>query len=292
MGELYIASYQAATPAYLKRVRWSPEDEIGFAYADAVRRSDWPYDAGDDPSFFSMRFTGGALTWGICRPDLRNKLKPGDTVIFFAFKFRPGGLDYYFCGYNTVSRLVRQSDVWEHDGLSCYRQYLNLLISRQGTSYQWHEPHRVGAPKSALHRDWLWRIAKREGFCRKDFDAVDGLDLFEPQRTCLGQGRRRLKLAPNYVLFGRERPDNFTLETPYLVARYEGSPAAMETWRDNDERAEAIRSMTVCLSDRGHLRTRNRQRPNRHIRLKANAREWRAEAYSALMNMGFPPIEA
>jgi hypothetical protein len=44
---------------------------------------DWPYDIGDDPSFYAMRKSGGQLSWGICRQDVRNSLCPGDIVAFF-----------------------------------------------------------------------------------------------------------------------------------------------------------------------------------------------------------------
>ena len=46
--------------------------------------SSWPYDGGDDPSFFCWRRhknQGGKLSWGVCRPDVRGAVQPGDVVV-------------------------------------------------------------------------------------------------------------------------------------------------------------------------------------------------------------------
>jgi hypothetical protein len=58
---VYIATY----------LRESPDDE-------------WPFDHGDDPSFRSSQRLRGRVTWGVCRQNVRNQLRPGDVVVFFA----------------------------------------------------------------------------------------------------------------------------------------------------------------------------------------------------------------
>jgi len=294
MGELYIAAYGVATPAYLAKVAWQPENDVGRAYAEAVKRQEWPYDGGDDPSFFCAQYLpkrGGRLTWGICRPDVRNKLRPGDTVAFFGFRPRDGGLDYYFCGYGTVDKKVRQTDIWCEPKLAVYREYLNLLVHPDGAVFRWHEPHRNHRRK--VHRDWLWRIANREGFRSKDFPL--DLEVFKPGRTCLGSPSRLVKIAENYVVFRPEsakgHPDTYILRDPPLVARHEnGWGRVEERWRQ-DQVAKKIQGLTVDLSRSPHrrLRTRNPTQPHRHIHIPRDAAEWRRRAYDTLQKAELQP---
>jgi hypothetical protein len=45
--------------------------------------SDWPADIGDDPAIIAAAGAGpGAITWGICRRPQRNRIRPGDLVVF------------------------------------------------------------------------------------------------------------------------------------------------------------------------------------------------------------------
>ena len=56
-------------------------------YLAAPGADDWPVDVGDDPAFECSRAyaeAGGCLSWGVCRPDLRNEITPGDVVVFIA----------------------------------------------------------------------------------------------------------------------------------------------------------------------------------------------------------------
>src|SRR5262245_52755814 len=71
--------------------------------------TDWPIDGGDDPSFVASmlsRPSGGRLSWGVCRQDLRNALDVGDLVVFFAADRlrdrRPAPARYAFVGFATV----------------------------------------------------------------------------------------------------------------------------------------------------------------------------------------------
>ena len=45
---------------------------------EAIERDEWPYDNGDDPSFYVAN-QGGVLTWGVCRQDVRNSIPMGSV---------------------------------------------------------------------------------------------------------------------------------------------------------------------------------------------------------------------
>ena len=86
-------------------------------YLAAPGPSAWPVDVGDDPAFECSRLyakVGGRLSWGVCRPDLRNEITPGDMVVFVAADrlrdHRPAR--YRLAGWGTAERLVSQVEVW------------------------------------------------------------------------------------------------------------------------------------------------------------------------------------
>jgi hypothetical protein len=137
----------------------SKDSESGCAksYAplhDALRRGEWPYDYGDDPSFFCRRHLGGALTWGVCRADVRSQVQPGDVVVFFSFTKAGRQVQYRLSAIATVQTKLRQSDIFTNPLYKRYRRYLNLLIrpsrSTKGAWGHW-EP---GAPAQKWHDDW------------------------------------------------------------------------------------------------------------------------------------------
>jgi hypothetical protein len=73
-------------------------------FKKSVKVQDWPYDNGDDPSFYAARKFGSQVSWGICRQDVRNRLRPGDIVVFFSFhKFdETGDSEYRMCALGTA----------------------------------------------------------------------------------------------------------------------------------------------------------------------------------------------
>jgi len=98
MGDLYIAVYHIAGDEYLSNAAGQAEPDF-VAYRDAVTRQEWPYDTGDDPAFFCFRrfaSQGGTLSWGICRPPVRNRLDPDDVVAFFGQRQQGKGVEYVF----------------------------------------------------------------------------------------------------------------------------------------------------------------------------------------------------
>ncbi len=93
--------------------------------------SGWPYDAGDDPAFYCARNMGANLTWGVCRPKVRNQIRPGDVVVFFSVRGSPENkapFRYRFCAVATVERKVKHTRIWTRDELEPFRSYRNLLI--------------------------------------------------------------------------------------------------------------------------------------------------------------------
>jgi hypothetical protein len=58
------------------------------AFLSKSARSNFPFDVGDDPSFFSAQHLDGPVTWGVCRADVRHAISPGDWAVFFAARPR------------------------------------------------------------------------------------------------------------------------------------------------------------------------------------------------------------
>jgi len=240
----------------------------------------WPYDGGDDPSFYAMKTFGGQLSWGVCRQDVRNRLSPGDIVVFFSFrKFdETGDSEYSLCALATVERKVRQIDLWQDAKLTAFRKYFNLLIRpSKSTHGGWDhfEPALTG-----VHTDWLWRIADHHGFRKKHFEKLQETDHLEPGTTIRG---RPVVIARNYVLFSSDPTKTHVLSTPTVVASHSnGKPA--EEW-NKDSFSRAVQRLT--LDEAAHatgrnrsLRIRNSQRAHRHIVFElpqVEALEWRAK---------------
>src|SRR5690242_20229038 len=110
--------------------------ESGAAYAAVylapAASGAWPFDVGDDPSFLASRSASGTsrkLSWGVCRPDLRNRMRPGDLIVFFAGEADvPHALrTYRLAAWAVVEALVSQTDIWTYEGLREFRTYSNLL---------------------------------------------------------------------------------------------------------------------------------------------------------------------
>jgi hypothetical protein len=56
-------------------------NSIAAELIEAGQEHEWPYDPADDPAFFcARRFAGlgGRLTWGLCRSNVRCRLRAGD----------------------------------------------------------------------------------------------------------------------------------------------------------------------------------------------------------------------
>ena len=73
--DIYLVPYQSQP-----RERFEGCSSHFVVVTRAIAASEWPYDNGDDPSFFAVRKHGGLLSWGVCREDLRTAIRPGSIV--------------------------------------------------------------------------------------------------------------------------------------------------------------------------------------------------------------------
>ena len=281
MGHLYVAPYRVADLEYVRDAAGQADPDFA-AYLDAVKREEWLYDTGDDPAFYSFRrlaSEGGSLSWGICRPDVRKRLEPGDAVAFFGFRNHGPGVEYYFSGYATVWRKVRQTDIWRDPVLAVYRRYLNLLVRPDGDAFRWHESN---PNRRWWHQDWLWRIAKRSGTRKADYDNIQKAGVLRPDLT--DPNGRQVNVAENYVLFHPQEPLTYLLAEPYLVGLYEKAWGTREEEWVRSDPADAIRALTIERSPHPRrLRTTNVQRSHRHITILLDVANWRQEAYRTLL---------
>jgi hypothetical protein len=126
-------------------------------YLAAYESPDSVYDWGDDPSFFAateVRRSPNRATWGVCRPDVRRSLHPGDFVTFFcARQLEHRRWDYFYIGVGTVDRLLDRSVIWDDDEYKSYREFFNVLAHPDGGELRQHESiHR-------FHADWEKRAS-------------------------------------------------------------------------------------------------------------------------------------
>ena len=106
----------------------------------AILQDEWPYDNGDDPSFYVAR-KGGRLTWGVCRQDLRNAIARGSIVVFFSFTPLVNDKTLYrLCAVATVDDKVDHRAIHRDRRLSPFRRlYINGLIIPQADGWRYDE---------------------------------------------------------------------------------------------------------------------------------------------------------
>lgn len=176
-------------------------------------------------------------------------------------------------------RKVSQTDIWRDPGLAVHRRYLNLLVRPEGDVFRWRESN---PNKREWHEDWLWRIAKRCGTRKADYDDMHKAGSLVPGVT--DPKVRRVEVAENYVLFHPRVPLTYILAEPCLVARYEKAwGPSREEWLTGGP-ADAICALTTGRSlHHRRLRTTNVQRSHPHIRVPLAVADWRQEAYETLL---------
>src|ERR1700733_1304206 len=246
---IYVAPFHAM---HYKSSR-SPCGSTIAAFQKALNQQAWPYDNGDDPSFYAKRRFGGRLTWGICRQDVRNQLSPNDIVVFFSFRRveETGDSEYRLCAVATVERTVSQIELWQDKGLKVFTQYFNLLIRpskiRRGV-WEHYEPTLEG---TRIHRDWLWRIADHRGLRKKDFRRIE-----DTERIELGANIRScsINVASNYVLFSNDPKQSYILSKPPVVAWHSKGKVA-EEW-NRDRFSQAVREITLDAAAQANGRRR------------------------------------
>jgi hypothetical protein len=263
--QLYVA-------VYLNRPPTAPADNesaIAAAYYSAITSAgSWPYDIGDDPAFFASEHTGGPITWGICRRDVRSAINPGDWVAFFSATRDNTSKTtaYRFAATARVAEKVTQTSIFDGNPRP-FRDYLNLVVRPHDTGWMHYEP---GVPVKEWHDDWLWRICERglgkEATIRAQNDHRPGMPL-------------PVSVGKNYVVFESSRTV-VTANPPIVAYHYSGSPR--EIWQP-DAMSRKIHELIFGDSSRG-LRIKNLQRPHRHLRraFGMNEREWLNELNVAL----------
>lgn len=271
---IYVACFHSYPGLHLKGS--SGQFEV---VESAIQNNEWPYDNGDDPSFYAARHHGAPLTWGVCRPNVRTALKAGDMVAFISFSSTQRAqriFQYRLCCIATVERKIDHRFVLDDSRLKG-KPYLNALIKPNpyGSGWVHNENQR---PKAAQHSRWLWLIAERRSLPKEAFDAVEKSGQFT-DATLLG--RRRLEMAGNYVIFGRKK--TFIATHPLEIAT--AHSGSRETWTRPDIR-RLLFCVPGCEAPRDYIRTRTKlgyAHPHIHWSLSpTSAQQWRLGLIQAL----------
>jgi hypothetical protein len=255
----------------------------------AIQNSDWPYDYGDDPSFFCRRKLKGALTWGVCRADVRDQVHPDDAVVFFSFTKVEGGTHYRLGAIVTVERKIRHSDIFVNPSYKKYSHYLNLLVRPNNGNTQNWEHHEPGSPEADWHEDWLSRIVPFKFYSKAELQAQARMHRVSENSYIDG---KQFRFGCNYVIFSQDPALTFVVDKPPTVA-HANSPNA-EVWH-NDPVSRGVFGRTVKKSqpqgvNRG-LRLDNKvQQPHsppiRWVISEPDLRAWRQEMFEFLLSHG------
>lgn len=248
----------------------------------------WPYDNGDDPSFQVARKFGGKLTWGVCRPDVRNSLYEGDIVVFFSYSRHNAHIDsnYRMCGLATVERKVSQTDIWQDPDLSYLQSHQNLLVRPSNDEENVWEHYEPALPGSKAHKTWLWRCTNRSQN-KHEFKRIQKTDKFKIGTAINGIP---VYFVPNYILFSSYPTKTWILSNPPVVAKYK-SGNKYEEWNE-DSFSKGIRELTLgkAANIRGverNLRTENKYLSHRHIKFDlpvSQAENWRKSLIQFIEN--------
>lgn len=140
---VYVCVYRQVLPNATRA--WDVVNDAATRYPDLAellkryRSERSVYDWGDDPSFFSAEYHDGRpelAAWGVCRPNVREKLYPGDIVLYFCARrlICTGHTEYFYAGVGTVGVRIedRRREVWSDstsDELRRFRNHLNVLVT-------------------------------------------------------------------------------------------------------------------------------------------------------------------
>jgi hypothetical protein len=202
----------------------------------------WFYDKGDDPSFYCSEVKKTNLSWGVCRPNIRNKIQPEDVVVFFCFNSTTN--IYYLAGLASVSEKIKQTQIWTDENYSNYRQYYNLLMRLNNNSWEYYEP-------IDKHDDWLSRISKKR--LNTDFIVNENSISVE------------YEILPNYVIFNNDIAKTYILKKQIPVANWQ-EDANNEVWK-NTQICNTIWEFIFTGIKRQTLRCHARYHPHVHIRI-------------------------
>lgn len=250
----------------------------------AIKKGIWPYDNGDDPSFFVAK-QGGPLTWGICRQEVRHSIPVGSIVAFFSFTpMQSGRILYRLCAVTTVVSKQDVRAVHRDKRFAGFRGlYINALIRPAKNGWRYDESDRA---EPLRHRDWLWRIADHKGLTSKRFEKNYEQVYREGwiSNDLLEHGG--LRLAENYILFSTAAEDSYICKNPPEVAvAFKGEH---EAWSNRLLESLTVGTASECVKGgRNYLRVANRSGRNvhRHIRFEMPTTEavaWRGRLIRTL----------
>jgi hypothetical protein len=266
---------------------------VSDLYIAVYRRalsSGWPYDLGDDPAFQASekRNSDGRLvatnriTWGVCRPNVRNPIQPNSLVVFFAVG-RHAPFQYEFVGFATVEKKVLRNRVWKDRELAPYRCYRNLLVLPESRGFRHVEFPHFG--QRVWHPDWLSRVLNPSQRHHADFRALQKSG-FLPDNARIGGVQ--VMFAENYVLFYAEGTKTFVAANPPVVA--EAAKNGMsEVWK-KDSFSQHLRRLVFNPGGRDYLRSRHRQIPHTHIKIEnVDIETIRSELVALCSRFGLKP---
>jgi hypothetical protein len=240
MPDLYVCVYRRHVPGageWRQTVERSRDNPTLARFLGEYWRDDRYFDWGDDPSFFGALdvFNDARRTsWGVCRPNVRERVAPGDGVVFLVLKpdvavntrgsFVPTGpADYFYVGFGTVGELVDRSALWTDPRFGAYRTFFNALARPAASGGV--ENVEVFPP----HEDWIRR-------------ASAPVVLFEPAVSW------------------------FDLQTPARMARYDPVEGFPERWND-DPTSQSVQRLLFAGQQR-RLRTSDGGHPHPHVHLR------------------------
>ncbi len=229
----------------------------------AILRKKWPYDNGDDPSFY-VASEGGLLTWGVCRPDVRNSIPKGSLVVWFSFtELAEGRVLYRICAVTSVADKVDVRAVGRDKRFARFRRmYINALVHREKGGWRYDETDR---PESRRHGNWLWRIAEHRGMWRNRFKKKYSQVYRSRRFSDLALKNCKLTLGKNYIVFSVDPSEGYISPYPPEVAI--ARKGDHEQWSN-----KILKSLTVGTAAkfgaRHYLRVANKSHRNvhRHIR--------------------------
>lgn len=244
---------------------------VATAFYSACGTSLFPYDVGDDPAFFAAEQLVGPVTWGVCRPDVRGMIQPGDWCVFFSAqhpKANPANTEYRFVAALEVEFKMSHTEIWNSSRLPNLKKYLNLLVRPSGSGWEHHEP---ATHRARGHEDWMWRLCRRRGLTKEVVTAAASAHVTGAPLKIGGQA---LPIEDNYVVFSKS--SGWIVAQPLLVAVHERGDST-ERWL-TDRVATRIRQLVFDGSRRKGLRTANPQQPHRHFRRPlSDASTWAEE---------------
>jgi len=268
---IYFSPYHSTPGAYLNgstgRFR---------TVEQATSAGEWPYDNGDDPSFYPAR-RGSRLTWGVCRENIRNSIEPESIIVFFSYT-KGNPVLYRMCAIATVNEKLDRRKVFADHSFNP-KDYINLLIRPEDGGWRHDEDDRPPGTDAA-HADWLWRLAIH-GRNKKAFEKE-----YERAYSAGWFAEGEVPIALNYIIFSQAADETYISPNPPQVAT--AVVGQHEEWTNREMQELTVLKAAACHRiGRSYLRTENSSNRNVHPVIHFNlpseeAAKWRGQVIAAL----------